>query len=361
MALVGTLLMVGAFLALLPVAWVLKRNATAVGRYHALVIFTLFLTFDLVVFGAFTRLSDSGLGCPDWPGCYGESNPQLAHDDINVAQAAMPSGPVTHAKAWIEMIHRYLATGVGALITTLLVYHAWLRRQAVPVVAASWLPFVTLLWVLMQGAFGALTVTMKLFPLIVTLHLLGGMGLLGLLAAQTRSGAAVPLLRPQFQPFIRRLVRVGLAAVIMQVALGGWVSANYAVLACDTVPLCQGQVWPLMDWQAGFSLWRELGQRAQGGALPFEALTAIHMAHRLFALGVVAILVWVTHRLYAAGQRTSASWLGILTFAQVLTGLSNVIFGWPMAAALLHTGGAGAMVMVLSATLAGTLAKDRAQ
>lgn len=347
----GSILLAGLLLALLPAWWAWRRQLTAAGRYRALVVLTLFLTFDLVLFGAFTRLSDSGLGCPDWPGCYGESNPLAAHADIHSAQQAMPTGPVTHGKAWIEMLHRYLATGVGALITLLALMHAWLRKRGTPGVATSWVPLVTFFWVCMQGAFGALTVTMKLFPLIVTLHLLGGLGLLALLAVQ--AGGIAPRPIAMRSPRLPRFWLVlGLLVVVAQAALGAWVSSNYAVLACDTFPLCQGQFWPPMDFAAGFSLWRELGQVAGGGMLPFEALTAIHMVHRLFAVFVLGVLLLVANRLLRVGANKPARWLVALTGAQLLTGLSNVVLGWPLLAALLHTGGAGALVVVLTSSLA---------
>ena len=206
------LMLMGMVVAIGPLAWVwLKsRNAPVAHRLRTLTWVTLFLTFDLVIFGAFTRLTDSGLGCPDWPGCYGHASPLGATQQINAAQAAMPTGPVTHPKAWIEMIHRYLATGVGVLILTLAVT-TWLeRRRAQPrdagptqsavdtlrgselihldtdkVDISPWWPTFTLFWVCLQGAFGALTVTMKLFPAIVTMHLMGGMVLLALLKVQS--------------------------------------------------------------------------------------------------------------------------------------------------------------------------------
>lgn len=351
----GSILFMGLILALLPAWWVLKREPTAAGRYRALAVLTLFLTFDLVVFGAFTRLSDSGLGCPDWPGCYGESTPLAAHADISSAQSAMPTGPVTHGKAWIEMVHRYLATAVGALITLLAAMHAWLRKRRAPGIAASWVPVLTFVWVCMQGAFGALTVTMKLFPLIVTLHLLGGLGLLALLAVQARgsvAGVGRERTTRSGKPLPRTWLMVGLAVVVAQAALGAWVSSNYAVLACNTFPLCQGQIWPMMNFAAGFSLWRELGQVAGGGMLPFEALTAIHMVHRIFALLVLVVIGFVIQRLWRVGAQKSAKWLGALLGLQLLTGLSNVILDWPLVAALLHTGGAGALVVVLTSLLA---------
>ncbi|MBY0410648.1 MAG: COX15/CtaA family protein, partial [Burkholderiaceae bacterium] len=181
----------GLVIALGPLVWVWVRNrrSSPVKRLQALTVLTLFLTFDLVLFGAFTRLTDSGLGCPDWPGCYGSSSPVGARTEIAAAQEMLPTGPVTHGKAWIEMIHRYLATSVGVLIIVLTVA-SWvqLRRarknagQAPPI--SPWWPTFTLLWVCLQGAFGALTVTMKLFPAIVTLHLMGGLVLLSLLCVQ---------------------------------------------------------------------------------------------------------------------------------------------------------------------------------
>jgi heme a synthase len=184
------LMLLGILIALVPLAWVWLRNknASVAQRLKLLTFLTLFLTFDLVLFGSFTRLTDSGLGCPDWPGCYGKASPIGATAQIAIEQAAMPTGPVTFKKAWIEMIHRYLASGVGVLILVLCVA-SWLERQRLQrtVNISPWWPTVTLVWVCMQGAFGALTVTMKLFPAIVTTHLLGGMGLLALLQSGTQA------------------------------------------------------------------------------------------------------------------------------------------------------------------------------
>src|SRR5881397_1699144 len=172
----ASIALVGVLLALLPVAWVWRRERGqgASARLSALTWLTLFLTFDLVLFGAFTRLTDSGLGCPDWPGCYGNASPLGAQSQIDAAQAAMPSGPVTHHKAWIEMVHRYLATGVGVLIAVLALF-SWLAARGRHLPISPWWATATLAWVCVQGAFGALTVTMKLYPLIVTAHLLGGL------------------------------------------------------------------------------------------------------------------------------------------------------------------------------------------
>ncbi len=357
------LMTLGLLIALLPLAWVWFKNRGAgpLRRVQALTVLTLFLTFDLVMFGAFTRLTDSGLGCPDWPGCYGSASPVGAHSEISAAQSAMPTGPVTHGKAWVEMIHRYLATGVGVLIIVLTI-SAWLRwRQARRAGSSAerplnpWWPTVTLVWVCLQGAFGALTVTMKLFPAIVTLHLLGGLVLLVLLCAQAvrhtyilQGRQRVPLRRG-----LRWLLGATALLVGLQAALGGWVSTNYAVLACTTFPQCQGGWWPAMDFGQGFTLWRPLGQMPDGSLIGFAALTAIHYLHRLAAYAVVALLLVLAWRLHRAGVlRDQARWLVGLTLLQFVTGLSNVVLDWPLAAAVLHTGGAGALVVVLTWALA---------
>ena len=357
------LLCVGLLVAAGPLLWVAwrQRKAGPGERLHALALVTLFLTFDLVLFGAFTRLSDSGLGCPDWPGCYGQASPLGAHAQaqISAAQVDMPSGPVTHGKAWVEMLHRYLATAVGVLITVLAV-GAWRGRGALPLPAPrAWLlSWLTLAWVCVQGAFGALTVTMKLFPAIVSLHLLGGYVLLALLTLQCVQGRPRqnPLAAPVvLAPGLAVLLAAALVLLVLQAASGAWVSTNYAVLACNTFPHCQGQWWPAMDFARAFELWRPLGESADGQILSVQALTAIHVAHRLMAMGtalVLATLAWRLHR--HAALRTPARALAALLAAQLATGLSNVVLGWPLLAAILHTGGAGALVVLLVWLLATT-------
>lgn len=341
----------GALLAGLALLLLRLRNKYSRGRQHALIALTLFLTFDLVLFGAFTRLTDSGLGCPDWPGCYGQASPIGASTEIAEAQAAMPSGPVTHGKAWIEMIHRYLASAVGVLIllACLISWRQARRGEA----AKPWWATLTLLWVCMQGAFGALTVTMKLFPAIVTLHLLGGMGLLMLLAWQAQGLHPAPLR-------LGRKLYIGAWAVLLllllQVALGAWVSTNYAVLACNEFPTCQGgQWWPAQDYEQGFTLWRELGVGSDGNWLQFAALTAIHMAHRLGALLVFAALLAFALALWRDGRPTLQVWakrLLLVAAWQLVTGLSNSVLDWPLLAALAHTGGAAMLLLLLSLLLA---------
>ena len=353
------LMLLGLVIALGPLVWVWARNrrSTPMRRLQALTVLTLFLTFDLVLFGAFTRLTDSGLGCPDWPGCYGSASPVGARAEIAVAQEAMPTGPVTHGKAWIEMIHRYLATGVGVLIIVITV-SSWVQQrrarregeqQAPPL--SPWWPTVTLLWVCLQGAFGALTVTMKLFPAIVTLHLIGGLVLLALLcvqavrhthSAQGRSPVAL-------SPVLRWGLVLTTLLLALQVVLGGWVSTNYAVLVCTEFPSCQGSYWPPMDFQQGFQVWRPLGLLQDGSHISFAGLTAIHYAHRLFAYLVLlgmAVLAW--RLVHTPGLRAQGRWLGWLALLQLATGLSNVVLGWPLVAAVLHTGGAAALTVVLT-------------
>ena len=349
------LLVMGALVAMVPLCWVWLRNprASTARRVQLLTLVTLFLTFDLVLFGAFTRLTDSGLGCPDWPGCYGHASPVGAHASIAVEQSQMPTGPVTHTKAWIEMVHRYMAMAVGGLILTLAAF-AWVRRwRGGSYSGVAW-PTFTLVWVCVQGAFGALTVTMKLFPLIVTLHLLGALVLLALLTLQVQrdrlqsgAGAASNMSSGLFIATF-----LGLMALTAQVLLGGWVSTNYAVLACNTFPQCQGTWWPLMDFEQGFTLWRHLGQNAQGEPLTFEALTAIHYVHRLAAFAVLVYLAWLALCLRRVAQSPAKLLLGLLLL-QLLTGLSNVVLDWPLVAAVLHTGGAAAMVVVLVWLLTG--------
>ena len=338
-------------IALLPLSWVWlrRRQGQTHTRLALLTAVTLFLTFDLIVFGSFTRLSDSGLGCPDWPGCYGAASPVGAQAEIHAAQTALPSGAVTWSKAWIEMIHRYLAMTVGVLILVMAAV-AWKERQRLPF--SPWWPTVTLFWVIVQGLFGKYTVTLKLYPLVVTLHLLGGLLLLMLLAFQHAAFRRRPV---SLAPGLRRAaVWVG-GALAIQVTLGGWVSTNYAVLACTGFPQCNGQWWPAMDFSGGFTLLRSLGETGRGEMLGFDALVAIHMAHRLFAIvltAAAAVLAWRLWRSADASSRRFGAALAGLSAAQVGSGLSNVVLDWPIVAALAHSAGAAAMVLLLTLLVA---------
>jgi cytochrome c oxidase assembly protein subunit 15 len=342
--------------------WLRRRSKDVRKNLKYLTWVALFLTFDLVLFGAFTRLTDSGLGCPDWPGCYGKASPFGAHAAISAAQQAMPTGPVTHVKAWIEMLHRYLATGVGVFILTIACVawqYRWSARRASAVVpsplnAAHWQASLTLAWVIVVGMFGALTVTMKLRPAIVTLHLIGAIFLLALLVKQAAGyGSGDAQLhgtsdRALLPSGLRWLVRGSLALVTIQIALGGWVSTNYAVLACDTFPKCQGTWWPVMNFSQGFTIWRDLGRLPDGSLLVFEALTAIHYTHRLMAYVLIPLLLLTAWQVAKFKfHRKPAMLLLLVIAAQFTTGLLNVVYGWPLIAAVLHTGGAAAMVALL--------------
>ena len=369
-----SVMLLGLSVALGPLAWWWLQHKSAnshgqrVKRLQALTLFTLFLTFDLIIFGAFTRLSDSGLGCPDWPGCYGSATPFGAKVHVDAAQVALPTGAVTTSKAWIEMLHRYLATSVGVLILTLTAHSWWTqyvsRRQAqlkvqeltryVPqthLQISPWWPSLSLLWVCIVGTFGALTVTWKLFPAIVTLHLLGALLLLALLTWQAGHYHKVVSQAPVIQVIkrIRTVLIATFALVWLQIALGGWVSTNYAVLACDTFPACQKSFWPNMNFAQGFTLWRELGLTSAGENITFSALTAIHYTHRLTAYVVFIALgyaAWVLSKV--VGLKQYANWLVGLALWQFFTGVTNAVMGWPLLAALAHTAGAAGLVMAMT-------------
>lgn len=311
-------------------------------RYRKIVFLTWFLTLDLIMFGAFVRLTDSGLGCPDWPGCYGSVTPIGALDSIKQAVQVMPDGPVTLPKAWIEMVHRYVGTLLGFLII-MICWMAWRHRNKFEY--SPKLAFVTLIAVCLQGAFGAWTVTMKLMPLIVTTHLLGGVLLLALmtwLAARERAYPAVLQASLRFKPW----VAMGLGLLFIQIALGGWVSTNYAALACMDFPTCNGSWLPPMDLANGFSLIRGLGEMPGGEMISQTALTGIHWVHRNFAFVIFAFMGVLSWRLMKdPGLKGPAQLVFALLVAQLLTGLTTIFFQWPLLIAVLHNGGAAGLVL----------------
>lgn len=313
-----------------------------------------FMTFDLIVFGAFTRLTDSGLGCPDWPGCYGTSNPWHAIGEIQQAEADMPTGPVTVIKAWIEMIHRYLAMTVGALILIqVAVASSKLRSLGKKPLFGS---LGLLILVCIQGAFGAWTVTLKLQPIIVTIHLMLALVLLACLTtyAQQEWGDRSSLVgRSLSRPLSAKLLLIASVSLGMQIFLGAWVSTNYAVLACPDFPTCMGTFFPETAWQEGFTLWRALGLNVQGEAISPVALQTIHWAHRLFAVVAIAALGFLGFSALRMSTPELSGMSGIaklflgLLVLQALTGISNVVFQWPLFAALMHTAGSAALVFCL--------------
>lgn len=294
-------------------------------RLRLLVLASLGLAFVVVVVGAYVRLSDAGLGCPDWPLCYGQPLPgDLADRDAL-------------AKAWKEMGHRYLAGTLGLLILVLSLC-SWKTRQS-PRLATALLALV-----IFQATLGAWTVTMLLKPAIVTAHLLGGMTILALLAwmalAQFFGSSALEARQP------RGAAVIALAALGVQIALGGWVSSNYAALACPELPLCLGQAVPPMDFRNAFHVLRELGETPQGELLSREALTAIHWSHRMFALVAVAVIGWAAYRALAV-SRALAALIALLVILQFSLGVANVLVSRPLGLAAAHNAGAALLLIAL--------------
>ncbi|QDQ27488.1 heme A synthase [Chitinimonas arctica] len=312
-------------------------------------------TFCVVVLGAYVRLSDAGLGCPDWPGCYGKVTPHHAMEEIRTAQADQPHGPVSLDKAWKEMVHRYLASALGLLVLILAVLAV---RQRDRLQQSPLLIILTFFVVCFQGALGAWTVTMLLKPAIVTSHLIGGMTTLALLVwlvLRQREWANVDRTAGAFRP----LAMLGLLVVACQIILGGWVSTNYAAVVCTDFPTCQGALVPAMDFRDAFHVLRELGQTPSGGLLSMANLTAIHWLHRLGALVTFCYIGWLAYRLFAQGVlRSLAIAIGTMLVLQVGLGIGNVVLQLPLPVAVLHNAGA-AMLLVLLVVLNFRLAHRR--
>jgi len=309
--------------------------------YRSLAVAAAALTFVVVVVGAFVRLSDAGLGCPDWPGCYGHLTPARARADIALTVAAQggEQGPVSLAKAWKEMGHRYLAATLGLAILALAAL-AWIARRP------RLVPTLALAVVALQATLGMWTVTLLLKPAIVTAHLLGGMltlALLAWLALEQWPHAVAPASRA-----LRAPAALALAAVAVQIALGGWVSANYAALACPDFPACRGAAWPPMDFANAFHVVRSLGMTADGALLSNEALTAIHWAHRVFALAAAAAALWAAWRAWRTpGLRALGALAALALALQLSLGAANVLAGLPLALAAAHSAGAALLLASL--------------
>lgn len=330
-------------LGLLLVVWAGMRM-----RWARLVALLVFLTMDLVMFGAFVRLTDAGLGCPDWPGCYGRLTPAQARVQIHqaVAEEGGTDGNVSPFKAWVEMVHRYIATIIGALITVMAGRALWARRRGQAMRVG--LPLLLLAWVVLQGMFGAWTVTLLLKPLIVTLHLMGGVVLL-LLADWFWMRNRPDMRALDTGAATRWLTRAALLVVLVQIFLGGWVSTNYAALACSGFPTCNGSWNPPADWHAGFTMWRDLGHMPDGSAITLQALIAIHWAHRLFAVVASAFVLAAAACLARLRElRRLALWLVLSLLAQILLGISLVLLQHPLVPAVAHNGVAALMVLLLT-------------
>lgn len=354
----------------------------------------------LVMFGAFVRLSNAGLSCPDWPTCYGQvSWPQHAQA-VAQADAAFPDRPYEAHKAWREQVHRFLAGTLGVLVLVLALLASWRKRSArLAVIAAAvlaalgvslyiggehrWssllaigaiaLPLfaamglkrpgawricvLTLAVIIFQAMLGMWTVTLLLKPIVVMGHLLGGIATFALLAyaALRFGGVGAPDDR---MADLRRLVAFGIVLLFGQIALGGWTSANYAALACGygpgSFPQCLNQWLPATDFHQGFVLWRGIGVNYEGGVLDMAARSAIQLAHRIGALVVFCYLGWLSHKVARRGLHGLGIGMAVALVCQVLLGISNVYFGLPLIVATAHNGVAAVLLFTLLATLART-------
>jgi cytochrome c oxidase assembly protein subunit 15 len=354
------------------------------------------------VFGAFVRLSDAGLSCPDWPTCYGKATWPGHEQDIAHANAAFPDRPFETHKAWREQVHRMLAGTLGVLVLVLALVAAWRKRTMVALLAvaalaaaigvflyirqayvpsaalsaiaialplfAAWridrpapwrVAVAALAVVIFQAMLGMWTVTLLLKPIVVMGHLLGGLltfALLAYAALGLRFARAPTLEQLRLKP----LVMAGLVLLACQIALGGWTSANYAALACGfDFPQCQGQWWPATDFREGFVLWRGVGVNYEGGVLDAPARAAIQIAHRIGALVVFCYLGWLAHRAARTGLRGLGIALGTLLVLQVLLGIGNVKLGLPLPAATAHNGVAALLLLTLIALLVRTQSDAR--
>jgi cytochrome c oxidase assembly protein subunit 15 len=313
---------------------------------------TAVLTLAVVMLGAYVRLSDAGLGCPDWPGCYGRLTVPSQEEAVAAANAAFPHRPVEPAKAWKEMAHRYLASGLGLAILALAAI-AWRGRSRLPVA----LPTMLVALVLLQGLLGMWTVTLLVKPAVVTAHLAGGLATLALLwwLALRTSRVWVGPLSPRLAR-LRPWAWLGLGLLSAQILLGGWTSTNYAALACTEFPTCYGGLWwPPTDFGEAFVLWRGLGVDYEFGLLESAARTAIHLTHRIGALLVLAYLGVLAVQVFRRGEsprhRVLGLALGAALSVQIGLGIANVVGHLPLPVAVAHNGGAALLLLALVSLL----------
>ena len=303
----------------------------------------------VVVFGAYVRLTDAGLGCPDWPGCYGHLDVPKTAAEIKDANQAYPDRPVEVQKAWNEMIHRYLASFLG-LVIVLLAFSAWQRRQEPQQQVA--LPLALVALVIFQGLLGMWTVTLLLKPAIVTGHLLGGMTITALLwlLALRHSGLFSPISEPDARGSYMWLAAFGLVILSCQIALGGWTSTNYAAMSCPDFPTCHTQWLPWWDADQAFKIWHGLGTDYEGGVLSNEARVTIHAVHRLGALisflYICSLAIFIVMRESGMLRRIAVAVLVCLTF-QVGLGIANVVMSLPLPVAVAHNGGAALLLLTM--------------
>lgn len=328
----------------------LDQDRQLLKRWTQLCLVALFMAIIVIGLGAFTRLSDAGLGCPDWPGCYGHVMWPDSEQEKLAAEIRFPDTQVNTDKTWPEMVHRYFAGTLGLIVAGLLVFafKARSRRMITPFK----LPVLLMVLVVAQAAFGMWTVTLKLLPQVVTAHLIGGfatLSFLALLMLRLRH-----LQRLEREPDSQRLNKdpMGLATVllltvIIQIALGGWTSSNYAALACPDLPTCQGAWWPDMEFSEGFNISQKVGPNYEGGVLELPARTAIHISHRLGALMVFALGLLLIWRLAQANKKSLSRMLLLAILVQLALGLSNIWFALPLAVAVAHNLGGAMLLLVL--------------
>lgn len=323
---------------------------------HKLAMIAAIIALCVIVLGAWVRLSHAGLGCPDWPGCYGQLTwPDAAHE-IETANQAFPERPYESNKAWREMVHRYLAGSLMLLLFAI----AWIAWRGTTADGQSsrqfrFLATALVILIIFQAALGMWTVTLKLKPIIVMAHLLGGLTSFSLILWLMFSSGRQLSDKPNIK--IRKMRPAIITAIIIlasQIALGGWTSANYAALACPDVPMCTGQWWPQADFKEGFVLWREIGVNYEGGLLDQRSRIAIHLSHRIGAVITLFVLVLLAFRLFKVPRlRGGGQLLLLLVMAQFTLGVLNVALYLPLANAVAHNAGAA----LLLATLLGLLNK----
>jgi len=311
--------------------------------FKRLLFLSTILTLCVVVFGAYVRLTDAGLGCPDWPGCFGTLSVPQSEEAILKAHAAYPGSFVEAGKAWREMIHRYLAGGLGLLIL-LLAFLALKFKQEIRV--SLFLPFLLLFLVMFQAALGMWTVTELLKPIIVSAHLMGGMTILGLLTFITHRHFGAASIEANKNLIL--MARVSIILLFFQILLGGWTSTNYAALACTDFPTCHGSMIPKMDFVNGFSVLRDLGLTTGGEYLTIEALHAIQWIHRV---GAIILLTYIAMFAYyltnIAGIRFYRNLLILTIIAQFIIGIANLLLHLPLVLATMHNLGAALLVIIV--------------
>lgn len=302
------------------------------------------LAVVVVLLGAYTRLTHAGLGCPDWPGCYGFLAVPMSEHKQTLAAERFPDAPLEVMKGWNEMVHRYFAGALGLVILGLAIQAVRRRNEQGQPMR---LPLLLLAVVIVQAAFGAWTVTLKLWPQVVTAHLLGGFATLSLLFLLClRLSGRLPRLAT-VAPGLRVLAGASLLLVLCQIALGGWVSANYAAVACTDLPTCHGEWWPEMDFANGFNLAQHVGPNYLGGQLYGEARTAIHVSHRIGALLVCVVLLLLAFQLWRHALPRLAGLVVAALALQLALGVSNVLLHLPLAVAVAHNGGGAALLLVM--------------